>query len=117
MTLNNFRVFMYVLVVIAEHWLVYILTDEMATYTCITCRVMFADKDGNEGRAAELQKEHYKTDWHRYNLKRKVADLPPVTAENFQQRVLTQKQQVTSVCLCLGLNRDATVFVCCHNYL
>jgi len=108
---------MYVLVVIAEHWLVYILTAEMATYTCITCRVMFADKDGNEGRAAELQKEHYKTDWHRYNLKRKVADLPPVTAENFQQRVLTQKQQVTSVCLCLGLNRDATVFVCCHNYL
>ena len=59
---------------------------------------MFADKDGNEGRAAELQKAHYKTDWHRYNLKRKVADLPPVTAENFQQRVLAQREQV-----CLGL--------------
>jgi len=71
----------------------------MATYTCITCRVMFADKDGNEGRAAELQKEHYKTDWHRYNLKRKVADLPPVTAENFQQRVLAQKEQVLKWCL------------------
>jgi len=69
-------------------------TIEMATYTCITCRVMFTDKDGNEGGAAELQKEHYKTDWHRYNLKRKVADLPPVTAENFQQRVLVQKEQV-----------------------
>ena len=55
---------------------------------------MFADKDGSEGRAAELQKAHYKTDWHRYNLKRKVADLPPVTAENFQQRVLAQRQQV-----------------------
>lgn len=55
---------------------------------------MFTDKDGIEGCAAELQKEHYKTDWHRYNLKRKVADLPPVTAENFQQRVLAQKEQV-----------------------
>ena len=66
----------------------------MATYTCITCRVMFADKDGGEGLAAELQKTHYKTDWHRYNLKRKVADLPPVTAENFQQRVLAQREQV-----------------------
>jgi len=67
---------------------------KMATYTCITCRVMFADKDGSEGCAAELQKAHYKTDWHRYNLKRKVADLPPVTAENFQQRVFTQREQV-----------------------
>lgn len=66
----------------------------MATYTCITCRVMFADKDGAAGCAAELQKEHYKTDWHRYNLKRKVADLPPVTAENFHLRVLAQKEQV-----------------------
>jgi len=55
---------------------------------------MFADKEGSEGGAAELQKAHYKTDWHRYNLKRKVADLPPVTAVNFQQRVAAQKEQV-----------------------
>ena len=55
---------------------------------------MFADKDGGEGLAAELQKAHYKTDWHRYNLKRRVADLPPVSAENFQQRVLAQREQV-----------------------
>jgi len=55
---------------------------------------MFADKDGSEGRAAELQKAHYKTDWHRYNLKRRVADFPPVSAENFQQRVLAQREQV-----------------------
>ena len=52
-------------------------------YTCITCRVAFAD--------ADLQRGHYKTDWHRYNLKRKVAELPPVTAENFQERVLAQR--------------------------
>ncbi len=52
-------------------------------YTCITCRVAFAESD--------LQRAHYKTDWHKYNLKRKVAELPPVTAENFQQRVLAQR--------------------------
>ncbi len=52
-------------------------------YTCITCQVAFAESD--------LQRAHYKTDWHRYNLKRKVAELPPVTAENFQQRVLAQR--------------------------
>ncbi|XP_041658330.1 zinc finger protein 622 [Cheilinus undulatus] len=55
----------------------------MASYTCISCRVAFADGD--------VQRAHYKTDWHRYNLKRKVADMPPVTAENFQERVLAQR--------------------------
>ncbi|XP_069026274.1 cytoplasmic 60S subunit biogenesis factor ZNF622 isoform X2 [Embiotoca jacksoni] len=63
----------------------------MASYTCISCRVTFADGD--------FQRAHYKTDWHRYNLKRKVADMPPVTAENFQDRVLAQRaaaeQQLT----------------------
>ncbi|XP_067857989.1 cytoplasmic 60S subunit biogenesis factor ZNF622 [Heptranchias perlo] len=58
----------------------------MSSYTCITCRVAFAD--------AEIQRSHYKTDWHRYNLKRKVADMPPVTAENFQERVLAQRAAV-----------------------
>ena len=41
---------------------------------------------------AELQRAHHKTDWHRYNLKRKVAELPPVTAEGFRERVLTQRE-------------------------
>jgi len=41
---------------------------------------------------SNLQRGHYKTDWHRYNLKRKVIDLPPVTAEEFQKRVLAQRE-------------------------
>ena len=52
-------------------------------HTCITCAVAFSSGD--------LQRAHYKTDWHRYNLKRKVAELPPVTAENFKQKVLIQR--------------------------
>lgn len=55
----------------------------MAMYTCITCRVAFRD--------AEMQRAHYKTDWHRYNLRRKVADMAPVTAEGFQERVRAQR--------------------------
>lgn len=54
-------------------------------YTCISCRVAFTD--------AEIQRDHYKTDWHRYNLKRKVADLPSVTAEEFQRRVILQREK------------------------
>lgn len=58
----------------------------MPLFTCITCRVSFADSD--------IQRRHYKTDWHRYNLKRKVAEMPPVTAEVFQQKVLAQRAEV-----------------------
>ncbi|XP_076395574.1 cytoplasmic 60S subunit biogenesis factor ZNF622 [Megachile rotundata] len=52
-------------------------------FTCITCRVAFKD--------LEIQRQHYKSDWHRYNLKRKVAELPPVTVEEFQKRVIAQR--------------------------
>ncbi|XP_061695860.1 cytoplasmic 60S subunit biogenesis factor ZNF622 [Syngnathoides biaculeatus] len=55
----------------------------MSSYTCISCRVAFSD--------GEVQRAHYKSDWHRYNLKRKVADMPPVSAANFQERVLLQR--------------------------
>jgi len=51
--------------------------------TCMTCRVGFRDGD--------LQREHYKSDWHRYNLKRKIVQLPPVTVENFAERVAAQE--------------------------
>ena len=40
---------------------------------------------------ADDQRSHYRTDWHRYNLKRKVAELPPVSAETFQLKVLAQR--------------------------
>ncbi|KAJ1949062.1 pre-60S factor rei1, partial [Dispira parvispora] len=56
-------------------------------YTCLACQVAF--------HSAELQRNHYRSDWHRYNLKRKMAELPPVNAENFAQRVLNQQAQST----------------------
>ena len=57
-------------------------------FTCITCRVAF--------KTAEIQRAHYKTDWHRYNLKRKVAELPPVSAETFQEKVLAQREAMST---------------------
>jgi len=53
--------------------------------TCITCRVGFHSSD--------LQRSHYKSDWHRYNLKRKVIQLDPVTEEKFNIRVQQQLQE------------------------
>lgn len=63
----------------------------------MNCNVKFRD--------ADAQRDHYKTDWHRYNLKRRVAELPPVTAEEFQRRVIQQRtadehalQETTTYC-------------------
>ncbi|XP_055614150.1 cytoplasmic 60S subunit biogenesis factor ZNF622 [Uranotaenia lowii] len=53
------------------------------SYTCLNCSVRFQN--------AEMQREHYKTDWHRYNLKRKIAELPPVNIEEFEKRIKQQK--------------------------
>lgn len=70
----------------------------MTTFTCISCRVAF--------REAEIQRLHYKSDWHRYNLKRKVADLPPVTSEEFQRRVQNQRHNDAIIA------QDKSVYCC-----
>lgn len=70
-------------------------------YTCNTCCLGF--------ETSELQRTHMKCDWHRYNLKRRVADLPPVSESGFngkmqqmsestegdgsKDKVLTKKEQ------------------------
>ncbi|XP_039265403.2 cytoplasmic 60S subunit biogenesis factor ZNF622-like [Styela clava] len=59
----------------------------MSAYTCISCHVAFSDPDQQRG--------HYKTDWHRYNLKRKVVGMPPVSASTFQEKV-RERQVVTA---------------------
>ena len=61
---------------------------ETQAFTCINCRVAF--------QSAEAQREHYRSDWHRYNLKRKVAALPPVSAEGFRDRVVAQQSEITT---------------------
>jgi len=48
------------------------------SFTCVTCRVQYGD--------GEAQRLHYKSDWHRYNLKRKVAALPPITEAAFSEK-------------------------------
>ncbi|XP_029446195.1 zinc finger protein 622 [Rhinatrema bivittatum] len=86
----------------------------MASYTCITCRVSFAD--------ADIQRAHYKTDWHRYNLKRKVANMPSVTAENFQERVLAQRAVVEeqgreTATYCTACSKRFSTFNAYENHL
>eukprot|EP00064_Thunnus_orientalis_P009338 superscaffoldBa00001178_g9362 len=45
---------------------------------CSACRCPFISR--------EEQMEHYKLDWHRFNLRQKMAGMPPVTAEEFEKK-------------------------------
>lgn len=44
---------------------------------CQSCQISMADR--------EEQVSHYRLDWHRYNLKRKLKGLPPVRQEDFEK--------------------------------
>ncbi|KND88618.1 Cytoplasmic 60S subunit biogenesis factor REI1 [Tolypocladium ophioglossoides CBS 100239] len=57
-------------------------------YTCNTCQVAY--------RNIDLQKGHMKSDWHRYNLKRRVASLPPISSEVFSEKVVQARAASTA---------------------
>ncbi|KAI5966292.1 REI1 [Candida pseudojiufengensis] len=48
-------------------------------FTCNTCNLQFPESND--------QRTHMKSEWHRYNLKRKVAQLPPINEELFNSKV------------------------------
>jgi len=54
---------------------------------CISCRVQYESSDDH--------RSHFQSEWHCYNLKRKVASLPPVTQIDFDERkaLADQKQK------------------------
>eukprot|EP01132_Coremiostelium_polycephalum_P005429 gene5429-6773_t len=54
-------------------------------FTCISCRIFFTTAEG--------QRTHYKSELHRFNLKRKVFDLPPVTESVFNAKVDAIKKE------------------------
>ncbi|KAJ2453037.1 pre-60S factor rei1 [Coemansia sp. RSA 2424] len=70
-------------------------------FTCMACQVAFY--------SAEQQRTHYRSDWHRYNLKRKVADLPPVNAESFAQRVLSLQAKAVETTKRAEFSADCSV--------
>lgn len=63
------------------------ITPDVHQFTCLSCHVAF--------QSSLSQREHYRSDWHRYNLKRKVVELPPVTADVFAQKIHQQTQKLT----------------------
>ncbi|GAA6060956.1 hypothetical protein JCM10212_006538 [Sporobolomyces blumeae] len=54
-------------------------TSATHPYTCLSCSLAFVD--------ASSQREHYATELHRYNARRRVAGLAPVTKQVFEDKV------------------------------
>eukprot|EP01112_Ceratiomyxa_fruticulosa_P021569 TRINITY_DN7634_c0_g7_i1.p1 TRINITY_DN7634_c0_g7~~TRINITY_DN7634_c0_g7_i1.p1 ORF type:complete len:381 (+),score=71.65 TRINITY_DN7634_c0_g7_i1:184-1326(+) len=76
--------------------------------TCITCRLLFAN-------SAE-QVSHYKTELHRFNLKRKVVDLLPVTQEQFDLKVDQIKKEAEEHSFTLKCNICSKDFASRNKY-
>lgn len=55
---------------------------------CTACELMFDSID--------LQKDHYKSELHQYNLKRRIVDLPPVAEEVFRKTLEKYKEEKTN---------------------
>ncbi|XP_014219825.1 zinc finger protein 622 [Copidosoma floridanum] len=56
------------------------------TFTCLSCLLAFKDP--------LVQRQHFKTDFHRYNLKRKECELPPVSHEKFLKMKQNAEEQM-----------------------
>ncbi|KAI8366318.1 C2H2 type zinc-finger-domain-containing protein [Choanephora cucurbitarum] len=75
-------------------------------YTCLACQVAF--------KSAEGQRNHYRSDWHRYNLKRKVVSLPPVTLEQFSAKSDAREAQEVQVQKEEEANKNNTYCATCR---
>ncbi|KAK4220038.1 C2H2 type zinc-finger-domain-containing protein [Rhypophila decipiens] len=70
-------------------------------FTCNTCQVAFRNSD--------LQKGHMRSDWHRYNLNRRVASLPPISSEVFAEKVLRARAATTAQADKAGFEKSCDV--------
>ncbi|PCH43710.1 cytoplasmic protein [Wolfiporia cocos MD-104 SS10] len=73
-------------------------------FTCLSCSIAF--------HSAEDQREHYKSDHHRYNMKRRVAGLPPLSVVMFNQKVLERRAE-TAI---MASPKGSTCEVCGKSY-
>ncbi|XP_019869661.1 ankyrin repeat and zinc finger domain-containing protein 1 isoform X6 [Aethina tumida] len=62
-------------------------TKNESVLSCSYCKVKFPD--------SLQQRDHYKLDWHRYNLKQSLCGKPPITEEEFD--VKTGKDDLSSI--------------------
>jgi len=70
-------------------------------YTCNSCAVAFRNSDA--------QRTHMRSDWHRYNLKRRLADLPAVSSEDYNEKVLAAQATNTAAAAQAAFARTCSI--------
>ncbi|CCA66358.1 hypothetical protein PIIN_00044 [Serendipita indica DSM 11827] len=78
--------------------------DASTMFTCLSCSIAFPSADD--------QRAHYRSDHHRYNMKRRVASLPPVSVAVFNQKVLERRTE-TAV---MSSTKGSTCTICNKSY-
>lgn len=82
-------------------------TDTKGLFTCLSCSIAFLSANDQRTylhtsyvcivhhsyKTFPLLGDHYRSDHHRYNMKRRVAGLPPVSAEVFNNKVLERRAE------------------------
>jgi len=77
-------------------------------FTCVTCQVKFPDSD--------MHRDHFKSDWHRYNLKRKVADLPIVSVAVFEAKKEAHEKAAKEGEKIATVKSSTYCIACCKNF-
>ncbi|XP_039310055.1 zinc finger protein 622 isoform X2 [Solenopsis invicta] len=57
-------------------------------FTCLTCKVKFTD--------LTVFRDHYRSEWHRYNMHVTVNGLPSITLEDFQKKEAIYRQNTAN---------------------
>ncbi|KAL1898603.1 pre-60S factor rei1 [Sporothrix stenoceras] len=70
-------------------------------FSCNSCQVAF--------RNVDLQKSHMKGEWHRYNLKRRVINLPPISSDLFAEKTLQNRAGAAAEAGRVGFERNCDV--------
>lgn len=79
--------------------------------TCQACGIGF----GLPGFASPAeQRSHFKTDWHRYNVRRRVAKQPAVTEAQFEQLLENGSEVRAGACVCLHACGHVRSCACGH---
>lgn len=77
-------------------------SGQQPLYTCLSCSIGFLTAEEQSENPSYrflnifltlLTGVHYRSDHHRYNMKRRVASLPPVSAAVFNQKVIERRQE------------------------
>ncbi|KAI9741569.1 MAG: hypothetical protein M1818_004375 [Claussenomyces sp. TS43310] len=77
---------------------------DASPFTCATCVAKFTSN--------AIQRNHMHSDWHVYNLKRRIASLPPLSSQVFAEQVLAAQKIPKEE----GASTGASCSICSKNY-